>query len=71
MDNRVREFFDSMRGKSVAFLGIGVSNTPLVKKFMEHGAVVTVCDKSTREKLGGVADELEALGRRCRLERII
>ena len=62
MDSRVQTFFERIRGKRVAFCGIGGSNLPLVKIFREKGAQVTACDKRTREQLGTAAGELEALG---------
>ncbi len=62
MDSRVQRFFDGIRGKRVAFCGIGVSNTPLVEKFIEKGALVTACDRRTRDQLGEVADQMEAMG---------
>lgn len=62
MDNKVERFFSEMKGKRVAFCGVGVTNTPLVKKFLQKGAIVTVCDRSTRDKLGEVVDEMESSG---------
>ena len=67
MDSRIKRFFDSMKDAKVAFFGIGVSNTPLISKFLEKGAIVTACDRRTREQLGDVADQLEALGAQLRL----
>ncbi len=56
-------FFENIRGKRVAICGIGRNNTPVVKQFLAHGAVVTACDRRTREELGeDAAKELEALG---------
>lgn len=66
MDSRVKRFFDGMKGTRVAFCGIGVSNTPLVAKFLEKGAIVTACDRRTRDQLGVVADQMEALGAQLR-----
>ncbi len=62
MEQRVQEFFRGMRGKRVAFCGIGGSNLPLVKIFHEYGALVTACDRRSREALGEAAKELEAMG---------
>lgn len=61
-DTRVKAFFDSLKGKKAAFCGIGGSNLPLVKIFAEKGALVTACDKRSREQLGETAQELERLG---------
>ena len=63
----LREYVDSLRNKTVAVLGIGVSNTPLVRLLLDHGIRVTACDKRTREELGALADELERGGCSLRL----
>ncbi len=60
---KAEQFFDNIRGKRVAICGIGRNNTPVVKQFLEHGAIVTACDRRTRDQLGEeAACELEALG---------
>ncbi len=57
------EFFQSINGKRVAVCGIGRNNTPVVKQFSAHGAIVFACDRRTREELGEeAAAELEAMG---------
>jgi len=48
MTARYDTFIEKFKGKRVAVLGFGVSNTPLVRLLLEAGAAVTVCDK--REK---------------------
>ena len=63
----LREYVDSLRNKTVAVLGIGVSNTPLVRLLLDHGIRVTACDKRTRDELGALADELEGAGCALRL----
>ncbi len=61
--NFATTFFDSLRGKRVAVCGIGRNNTPVVRQFLSHGAVVTACDRRTREELGEeAARELESAG---------
>ena len=63
----LREYMDSLQNKTVAVLGIGVSNTPLVRLLLDNSICVTACDKRTREELGTLADELEGAGCRLRL----
>lgn len=61
----VTAFFENLNGKRVAVCGIGRNNTPVIKQFLSHGAIVTACDRRTREQLGEeTAAELEALGTR-------
>ncbi len=60
-------YLQSLQGKSVAVIGIGVSNTPLIRLLCNHGIAVTACDKKNREALGVTAEELEAMGVRLQL----
>ena len=63
----ITEYFDELRGKSVAVIGMGVSNTPLIRMMLRAGLKVTVCDKSPRERVEEIAGELESLGARLQL----
>ena len=62
MPVNVDTYFDSLRGKNIAVLGLGVSNRPLVRMLLDHGCSVTGCDKTPREKLDQEVLELEKLG---------
>ena len=62
---KFEEYLNSLRDKTVAVMGIGVSNRPLIQLRLERGVDVTACDKKDREALGDIAGELEAKG--CRL----
>lgn len=55
-------FFEEMRGKKIALIGLGVTHTGLVKLLHEKGAIVTVCDKRSKPELGEAALELESMG---------
>ncbi len=57
----ILQFKKFIKGKRVAVIGIGVSNTPLIKMLVDFGAVVTARDKKTYEQLGDLADELSVL----------
>ena len=59
------QYFTALRGKSVAVLGLGVSNRPLVRLLLEYGAIVSGGDRTPREKLDAEVLELERLG--CKL----
>lgn len=58
------EYLTSLSNKTVAIIGIGVSNTPLIKLMLRRGIKVTACDRATREKFNNDAllDELTAMG---------
>ena len=58
----IKEYFDSLRGESIAVISMGVSNTPLIKMMLRAGLNVTVCDKSARERVEEQVAELESLG---------
>ena len=62
MDPRVTRFMDSLKGKRVDMIGVGVSHRDLIPLLVEKGAKVTLCDKKTREQLGDTAQWLESLG---------
>lgn len=65
MQTTFDEYFESLRGKRVAVLGLGVSNRPLVRLLLEHGAIATGGDRTPREKLGQEVLALEKAG--CKL----
>ena len=62
-----KEYFDRLRGKRVAVIGIGVSNTPLIRMLLHAGVSVTACDKRSRDQFDGLAEELESLGAQLKL----
>ena len=59
-------YFNSLKEKKIAVLGLGVSNRPLVRLLLEYGCSVIGCDKTPGEKLDGEILELEKLG--CTLQ---
>ena len=62
MSNYVNKFFNDIKGKKVAFIGIGTSNLPLIKQFAEKGAVVTACDRKDFDSLGENAVQAKEYG---------
>ena len=62
MQTAFTKYFESLRGKKIAVLGLGVSNRPLVRLLLSFGCDVTGCDKTPREKLDGEVRELEKSG---------
>ncbi len=61
------EYLESLQGRSIAVIGMGVSNTPLIRMLLRAELKVTVCDKSPRERVEEQAAELESLGAKLRL----
>lgn len=59
------EYLSSLQNRSVAVIGVGVSNRPLIELLLSRGIAVTACDR--RETLG---EELENMLRAkgCRLQ---
>lgn len=62
----IQDFYRKIRGKTVAFCGIGGSNLPLAVAFAKKGARVTARDRRPAEKLGGAAETLRSAGVRLR-----
>ena len=65
MQTAFERYFNSLKGKKIAVLGLGVSNRPLVRLLLEFGCDVTGCDRTPREKLDAEVLELETMG--CKL----
>ena len=59
----IQEYLSSLRGKTAAVLGIGVSNTPLIELLCRSGVQVIACDKKSREALGERASAARSAGR--------
>lgn len=66
MFNEIKDykaFLEYLKGKKVAFVGMGVANTPCVKWLASYGIDVYACDKRDRAYIGkDVCNELEELG---------
>ena len=62
-----QQFFRYLKGRTVAFCGVGRTHMPLIQLFQEKGAVVTVRDQRPLEKLGENGEILRSLGVELRL----
>jgi len=60
--SKFKAYFENLRGRKVAVIGIGVSNLPLLDLLIEYGAEVTAHDTKTAEQLGKTAEALQAKG---------
>ncbi|MDL2325084.1 UDP-N-acetylmuramoyl-L-alanine--D-glutamate ligase [Ruminococcaceae bacterium OttesenSCG-928-A16] len=56
------DFFSTLRGKKVAFIGAGVSHKQLIPMFAKAGAQVTLCDKRPLASFEEYGQTLQALG---------
>lgn len=59
---QVMQFFEDLRGKKVAFIGIGVSHRQLIEMFLKKGIDVCICDRKSQEELGEDYTNLRGLG---------
>lgn len=50
MNEKLARFYNDIKGKKVAVVGLGISNAPLVSLLHEHGAIVSVHDKKSADK---------------------
>ena len=57
----VDHYFNSLKGKKIAVLGLGVSNRPLVRMLLGYGCNVLGCDRTPRENLEEEVLDLERL----------
>ena len=57
-----KEFYTSLQGKTVSFIGVGRTDLPLIEKFLEHGAFVSVRDRREAHTLGADGEYLQTLG---------
>ena len=60
---KAQRFFTSIKDKKVAFIGVGVSHTELIKLFLSKGISVVVCDKKDEDHFDpDLYEELSARG---------
>lgn len=58
----LQTYLSSISNQTVAVIGIGVSNRPLIEKLCAANVHVTACDRKSRTELGKTADQLEQMG---------
>ncbi len=65
--NKIERFFKEMASKKVAFIGVGVTNTDIIRLFLKKGIKVTLLDRKQPEQLGELYNELKESGTQFRL----
>ena len=58
----LEQYIQSIQNYSIAVVGIGISNLPLIELLCRHHCDVTACDRRTREQLGAEAERLSEMG---------
>ena len=55
-------YIEKLKNKTIAVVGAGVSNTPLLRLLAERHMDLTVCDRSSSDELGMLYEELSPKG---------
>jgi len=63
MNSKAEKYFDNLKGKKVAFVGMGVANVPCAEFMAKKGIEVYACDKRDKDYIGiDICNRLEKLG---------
>lgn len=63
MNSKAKKYFDSIKNKKVAFVGMGVANVPCAEFLAKLGVNVYACDKRDKDYIGkDICEKLENLG---------
>ena len=63
----LNDYIQSIRNQSIAVVGIGISNLPLIELLAKNNCDVTACDRRTAEQIGDTVSQLTSLGVNLRL----
>ncbi len=63
----LQDYLETIRGKTVAVVGLGISNLPLVRLLVREKIDVTACDRRNLEQLEDTGRELKDLGVKMQL----
>ncbi len=58
----IMQFFEDLKGKKVAFIGIGVSHRQLIEMLLKKGIDICICDRKSQEELGEDYINLREMG---------
>ncbi|MEG2036424.1 MAG: UDP-N-acetylmuramoyl-L-alanine--D-glutamate ligase [Ruthenibacterium sp.] len=61
MTDKILDFYNSLAGKKIAFIGTGVTNQTCIELFARYGALITLCDK--KPNLAAFGPYAEAISR--------
>lgn len=61
------EYINDLKNRSVAVIGIGVSNLPLIETLLAWDCRVTACDRRSMAEMGADGEKLAAMGAELRL----
>lgn len=56
------EYINDLKNRSVAVIGIGVSNLPLIETLLAWDCQVTACDRRSMAEMGADEEKLAAMG---------
>lgn len=63
MNSKAEKYFDNLKGKKVAFVGMGVANVPCAEFLAKKGIEVYACDRRDKDYIGmDICSKLEKLG---------
>ena len=49
--DKIKNYFENLKGKTVSLIGFGVSHRPVADMFLSHGVSVVVYDRKSEEQL--------------------
>ena len=61
------DYLGNLRGKRVAVIGAGISNSPLIDALLNAGVDTTICDRQARDEIGASFSRFEGSAARFRL----
>ncbi|MBR4240585.1 MAG: NAD-binding protein, partial [Eubacterium sp.] len=60
---QAEKYVQTIKGKKIAFVGMGVANAPCAEFLAKHGVEVYACDKRDKDYIGAeICEKLEKLG---------
>ena len=57
--DKIKNYFENLKGKTVSLIGFGVSHRPVADMFLSHGVSGVVYDRKSEEQLRDIIKEYE------------